>query len=230
MRYLFFIFISLLSGCQGESTNLRGPTLNTDELDSRISNAMEKFEVLEMAGRLPATHERIKEFEAEIGATLPDDYRFFLTSYAGVRIDAVCSIRELTPFGDEVLTEYFYGFFEFDRGYNSLSESNAMAEGAPAVIPIASAPFGSQIFLFVSGERKGEVYYYDGQQRALWSDEQFKIMFSNLAPEIKNYLKLRQAGELPKKHSAFTNFYKLADTFTEYLESCRSANDGEDAG
>ena len=200
------------------------------QVEARITNAMKQFEILEMDGRLPATSARITEFETEIGSALPSDYRIFLTNYAGVRIDAVCPTLEPTPIGTEVLTDFFYGFFDFDHAGNSLSEKSAMAEGAPTVIPIASGPFGSQIFLFVSGERKGEVYCFDAEQRAFWPDGQFSRMFSNLSPDIKTYLELRRDDKLPSKPSGFTNFYKLANSFTEYLEACRTESDSDSAG
>jgi len=230
MRYALLIFFALLAGCERNSADSPRKAQNMNQIVDRIAKAMEQFDISELDGRLSATPERITEFETEIGATLPKDYREFLLNHAGIRIDAVCPIQEPTPFGTEAMTEFFYGFFDFDHGYNSLSENSDIAEGAPTVIPIACAPFGSQIFLFISGDRKGEVYYFDGQQRVVWPDEQFDKMFSNLSPEIKRYLELRRSGKLPKKPPAFANFYKLADTFTEYLEACRIPDDGDDAG
>ena len=229
MRTVLILIIGMLSGYQHESPVVK-PVLPDVEIQIQIESKMKQFETSELPGRLAPTPERIAGFEAEIGTKLPDDYRVFLGEYSGMRIELECPVSEPTPFGDQASIETFYGFFDSGHGYNSLNENSALSDGAPTLIPIASGYFGSQVFLFVSGKLEGQDYFRDGQGRAAWPDDQFERMFSNLAPDIKSYLKLRQEGGLPDKAGEFLHFYKLANTFTEYLEACNEFGADDDAG
>jgi len=46
----------------------------------------------------------------------------------------------------------------------------------------------------------------------------FREMYPNLAPEIVHYLNLRKMGELPVKPVGYEHVYRLAKSFTEFVE------------
>lgn len=169
-------------------------------------------------GRLEPSPERIDAFEQHIGAELPADYRMFLAAHAATSVSATCPIFEPSPCGQEAVVERFYGFLD-DTCYGSLDEVSDDAEGAPVVIPIGEGGFGSQLFLILAGELCGNVFFYDAQQRFFWPDEQFHSMYSNLHPDIGEYLRLRAANELPDKPEGMENFYLIANSFTAFVRT-----------
>jgi hypothetical protein len=182
---------------------------------------MSKLKAEKIPQRLDADDDRIRQFEDYIGAALPDDYRSFLSHHSGVWVSATCPISEPTPFGDEATIETFYGFMSDERRLDDLYYNSDLFEGAPVAIPIAEGGFGSRIFLFVSGELAGGVYFYDGENRCFWPDDQFYSMYENLSFKIQAYLDLRKNGELPQKPEGMENFYRVADDFTSFIESCK---------
>jgi hypothetical protein len=108
-----------------------------------------------------------------------------------------------------------------ERQSDDLYYNSDLFEGAPVAIPIAEGAFGSRVFMFVSGKFANSVYYYDGEQRYFWSDGQFHSMYENLHPKIQAYLDLRKNGKLPRKPEGMENFYRVADSFTAFIESCK---------
>src|SRR5262249_5753323 len=48
----------------------------------------------------PGTEEQIRAFEAEIGHTLPDDYRAFLARCSGGNVDDKCEYAGVSPDGE----------------------------------------------------------------------------------------------------------------------------------
>ena len=77
---------------------------------------------------------------------------------------------------------------------------------------------GQEFWLKCLGWDAGHVYMYDNQGRSAWPDEMFYKMFSNLHPEIKNYLALRKDGKLPKKPRGYEHVYLLAKSFGEFID------------
>jgi hypothetical protein len=45
--------------------------------------------------------------------------------------------------------------------------------------------------------------------------------FKGLHPEIKHFLEMRRLGKLPKKPPGYENFYRVAATFDDFLQSCQ---------
>lgn len=175
--------------------------------------------------RVDASEDRVSQFEDHIGAKLPDDYRDFLTVYSGTWVSGLAPILEPTPFGPNVTIESFYGFMQETYQSCDLRWQCNLAGGAPVAIPIAGGAFGCQAFLICEDNPRlkmshGSIYYWDCENRSAWPDEMFYQRFSNLAPDIKQYLEYRRSGALPRKADAIADFYKVAESFTLFMESC----------
>ena len=114
----------------------------------------------------PGDFERI---ETAIGASLPEDYRYFVGLYGGgmflhedFSIEA--SINEPCPWGDSVSPE---GLYSPCKGRDSIEEALLTYRGRiPAgVIPIAPDAGGNEVCLDVAGEFPGSVWFWDHEQR-----------------------------------------------------------------
>jgi hypothetical protein len=105
----------------------------------------------------PASPDEVAAFEAEIGATLPDDYRqFLLRSNGGSLGDKYEVVEQYVVIGS------VGGFRE---GY-SLRSARACYQGTPVRIPralvwIMDDPGGNAICLGLTGEHRGKVYFWD---------------------------------------------------------------------
>lgn len=186
---------------------------------------MDSLDRKPIPSRRRPTEKRVRAFEKHIGVELPADYRSFLLEHGGVWVNALAPIKEPTPCGQQATIESFYGFIAGKPKSTDLKWQCDLAEGAPVAIPIAGGAFGSQIFLFTSdqklmGIKAGATCFWDCDNRSAWSDEMFHESFENLGPEIKHYLDLRRKGKLPEKPGGLEDFYRIADTFTVFLESC----------
>jgi len=186
---------------------------------------MRGLDVEVIPSRQIPTEARVKEFERHIGVEVPPDYRTFLIEFGGAWVNAVVPIAEPTPCGEKAVIECFYGFMPKGRNSDDLHWQCDLAEGAPIAIPIARGAFASQVFLFTSdqkrlGAERGSVYFWDGENRSAWPDELFHQSFENLAPEIGRYLELRRNGLLLLKPPGLADFYRIAPTFTSFLEAC----------
>lgn len=114
--------------------------------------------------REDATESRISEFETHAGATLPSDYRDFLTQFGGLRIKALAPIDEPTPFGPNATVESFYEFITDKYQSCDIQWQCDLADGAPVAIPIAGGAFGCQTFIIAEdnpkiGVSRGQIYF-----------------------------------------------------------------------
>jgi hypothetical protein len=216
---------ALLAGCGSPAPSARESSpppapgrkaLPRAAVDQKVSEL--KGELIR--GRFEATEERIRGLEQDVGAALPEDYRTFLARHGGTWVTATCPIAEPCPCGDGATIETFYGFMCEERPQEDLQHNRRLLQNVPGAIPIAEGAFGSLILLFVSGERRGSVYFYDAEHRSSWTDEQFHGAFASLAPTIVKYLEMRRSGRLPKKPRTMEDHYHLADSFSEFLERC----------
>ncbi|HBP21250.1 MAG TPA: hypothetical protein DEA08_26115 [Planctomycetes bacterium] len=126
---------------------------------------------------------------------------------AGVALPAA----EPTPFGRGVLEELY------------LPDPSLLKEGfAPdEMLVIGGNSFGYPLCMSLAQGDRGAIYYFDLQQRAGWSDAQFRSMFSALSPDlVTGYLEPRQRGELPEKPERLLHYYRIADDFSEFLTRC----------
>jgi hypothetical protein len=105
----------------------------------------------------PASPDDVASFEAEIGATLPDDYRQFLLRSNGGSLGDNYEVVE-----GYVIIGSVGGFRE---GY-SLRSARGCYQGSPVRIPrallwIMDDPGGNAICLGLTAEHWGKVYFWD---------------------------------------------------------------------
>ncbi len=177
-----------------------------DSLDFKLSEDCQK-----------PTEELITSFENEFDVKLPADYRAFLKVHGGKIGEATCKFKEPTPMGSDSLINTFYGFS--DASYEDIISMTDLIDGYPVVIAIGSDGLGSMFWLMCQGPSTGAVLLHDHENRSSWSDEKFYSMFSNLAPEIKDYLEMRKSGVLPHKDEGLEDIYKVANSFTEFINN-----------
>jgi cell wall assembly regulator SMI1 len=111
----------------------------------------------------PATEEQIRAFEAEIGHTLPEDYRAFLARCSGGWVDMTCRYDGVSPDGEES-SVFLMSISGLRKGYNySLSHNREfIGDRIPkSLIWIMNDPGGNLICLGVSGKERGRVYLWD---------------------------------------------------------------------
>ncbi len=110
----------------------------------------------------PAQH--AEELERAYG-DLTVDYRYFLVHYGSSTFKSIVSFNPLEKVpvagGDGRLNVgLFYGFSDDDNDIRNQIRryQDRLPDG---FLPIADAPFGDQIFIALSGERKGKIYFWD---------------------------------------------------------------------
>jgi hypothetical protein len=77
---------------------------------------------------------------------------------------------------------------------------------------------GGMFWLKCTGLDTGHVYMHDHEGRFAWPDSIFYERFPNLSPVIKQYLKQRKQGKLPTKPKGYEHVYRLAESFTEFID------------
>jgi hypothetical protein len=91
--------------------------------------------------------------------------------------------------------------------------------GAPAFVAVASGGMnGCMIVVRCGGPDDGHVYFFDRDQRSLWSEDEFRQMFPALDQSIEEYLEKRRAGRLPPKPDGYESLYLLARGFNEFID------------
>lgn len=167
----------------------------------------------------PASEELVREFERRFELRLPGDYRSFLARYGGAYGNADCPILEPTPFGTSTTITGFYGFDDDEIG-----KMTELIEGAPIVSALGSECAGRMFWLYCAEPYFGHVFVCDHYGRSSWSDDDF-FKWPNLHPEIRTYLDLRRAGQLPRKAAGFEDVYLVARSFTDFVDSLRPCGD-----
>jgi hypothetical protein len=151
----------------------------------------------------PAPPDELAQFEADIGHTLPDDYRHFLIHCNGGYIGGRYWYRGKNPTGLEVEAGVHHiGGFR-NESYFSLSENRRTYSGRipGALIWIHDDPFGNAICLGVADKHRGRVYFWDHENEP---DEDWDGF-------------VESAG----------NVTLIADSFTEYVAGLRELDDAE---
>ena len=166
---------------------------------------------------LPPSMGLVEVYESQFDLKLPADYREFLANHGGALLNASCAFLEPTPCGENALVDQFYGFMEAGRS-DDVREATELIDGAPDVVAIACDLMGGMLWLKCTGNDAGCIYFHDPEQRWTWPDAQFHQTFRLLAPSIERYLKLREAGSLPKKAHGYENVYLVARSFTDLIE------------
>jgi hypothetical protein len=172
----------------------------------------------------PPSEELVVKFEQRFSVTLPTDYREFLCRHGGVTGTAVCSFQEPTPCGTETIIDGFYGFAPLERTDN-IARATEFIGGAPSIVAIGDNLIGSMFWLMCDGNDTGYVYMHDHEGRSAWTDEMFHEWFPNLSPIIAQYLEIRKHGKLPRKPKGYEHLYRLARSFTDFIDALQSNTD-----
>lgn len=163
------------------------------------------------------SEKRVRAFEAQFKLTLPADYRAFLVKRSGVTGSALCPFQEPTPCGDRCCVDMLYGFTKPERSDNVVDATERI-DGAPAVIAVGENLMGCQLWMICVGRNAGHVFMDDHEGRSAWPDSFFYERFPALSPVVERYLELRRKGELPAKPQGFEHLYRVATSFTDFLE------------
>lgn len=164
----------------------------------------------------------VHSLENQIGRKLPEDYSNYLSD-GSFRLDGThwYQISERTPFGEQ---GGIYRLFTLD------DFANDGINGFPdeMMLIIGDNLFGYATCICLHEVRFGHVFYYDFEQRAFWSKENFRSMFSNLDDNIVQFIRDRDAGLLPPKETGLESFYHAADSFSEFLAKLEPEDTDED--
>jgi SMI1 / KNR4 family (SUKH-1) len=122
---------------------------------------MEKLRTYFLSGNLEVSSEVIDEFEREIGFTLPEDYREFLSRYglsAQRGYPTWPDIRRPGEPGGGV--DWWYGLNPTESR-DLLRNWKGFRGRIPShLLPIAESP-GGQICLCLAGEKRGKLFWWD---------------------------------------------------------------------
>ena len=111
----------------------------------------------------PVTEKRLSNFESEIGATLPIEYRQFLLKFnGGSPFPDTVEIKGMPESQTDVLE--FFGVDAFDESSDLRWNKETFSDRVPAqMLPIACDSGGSFFCLLLAGEDSGKVIYVDLQ-------------------------------------------------------------------
>lgn len=124
----------------------------------------------------PLNEEQLKEVEAELGHSLPEDYREFLRSYGGLVIPNSLHLR--TPTADGLSIGMTTAFFAAtpDKNFDLLEYNDPLGTLPFELIRIVMGDNGYYC-LSIAGEHKGEVYFWDSP--AGDEEEHFQLVASS---------------------------------------------------
>lgn len=172
--------------------------------------------------------------EEEIGASLPAEYRLFLSSHGWCRFAQAMlfPMREPAPWGARAEISAFFGFSTETQRDLAFLVSEAFADTLPeGTIPIALDEHGNLALLGVAGAARDRVWFWDRECRGL--DEVIDGMVADLEAEgqdlvddDENQILRRWEALFPERRSrplGFTNVYAVADSFVAFLESLRAS-------
>jgi hypothetical protein len=149
-----------------------------------------KYYVLHPTDRLVGDDEQlIRQFETQIGTSLPQEYRDFLARFGGAAFPDTfeAPIREPGHSGEYACPSVFFGFYKPNQRNipHSLDLTGNYSEYKKRVqrglLPIAQAIGGNLICLAISGLRRGNIYYWDHEtSELLFVASSFGEFLSNL--------------------------------------------------
>ena len=141
----------------------------------------------------PINSQRVKDFESQLGVTLPEDYFHFLceNDHCYTEADTFSFIED----GEQQLG-MLHGFFGFDApSYANIVEHLAVRKGrVPSfMLPIATDPGGNDILIGIKGEHRGQIYFwqhdweYDEEQDEGTVDDYWGNLYF-IAPDFKSFI------------------------------------------
>ncbi|RYX80746.1 SMI1/KNR4 family protein [bacterium] len=120
--------------------------------------------------------EELQEVEAQLGHSLPEDYREFLRSYGGLLIPNSLPLRTPTAEGFPMgLTSAFFAATS-DKNFDLLEHNDPLGYLPFELIQVVMGDNGLYC-LSIAGEHKGEVYFWDAP--AGDEEEHFQLVASS---------------------------------------------------
>jgi hypothetical protein len=167
----------------------------------------------------PADEAHVSYVESLIAAQFPKDYRDYLVSVPRVHFaeSVFIGCREPTPFG----VAHFHSMHSISD-VEGLLDSDLTPRN---MITIATGNLNKYVCLSIVGIDHGAVYALDGDYRCFWDDNQFQRAFPNMADSIREYLAIRARDELPDKPFSYSTLYRIADSFTEFVEGLSKSDE-----
>jgi hypothetical protein len=108
----------------------------------------------------------ISAFEAELGTTLPEDYRAFLLDVNGgrtARSHRVFTMRMRKVREDETVLNSLNSLNDPDTQFDLATQWRWERQWLPReVIPVGYDGFGGTVVVVVAGPRRGQVWFLDG--------------------------------------------------------------------
>ena len=154
---------------------------------------------LEQCGFSPGEREAaesIAQPEGLIGVSLPSDYCQFLLTVGSGYLDAWADCTVPTPFGRQHGMTTLHSVAEvIDLLDSTITPRN--------MICIGYGHFGATTCLSIAGLDHGQVFSLDTEMRFYWGESEI-ARYPHLAPEIREFFRMRDADELPSRPWATT--------------------------
>jgi hypothetical protein len=162
----------------------------------------------------PELPERIEELENLIGVRLPADYRDFLREVGGGYLaDVLVPCTVPAPFGEHLIASL-----------HTVGEVIELLDSDKAprnMVCIGYGHFGMTTCLSVAGLDHGQVFSLDTEMRFFWDKKTLRRM-PHLDPAVREFFRLRDADQLPRRPWGYENCYHVAKSFTEFLGKMHS--------
>lgn len=143
----------------------------------------------------PMTEAEVREIENRIGATLPEGYRRFLTTYGSSLFGQDVYYRD-QKYSDPVLFGWFFGANSLHGAIEPYSE--ALPKG---IIPIGDDGGGNLYALGVTGGDKNKVFFHD--HTIGWNADARKFI---------------ERGEDVPAALRYQTVYQIADSFETFID------------
>ena len=194
-----------------------------------------RLQRLDPTRRRDPTEDDLRWLEAELGAALPPDYRFFLRAcgWTGFARARRFPLREAGPFGADAEVQSFLGFSSEMRRDLAFLVSEVYAEALPeGMLPIASDPHENLLLLSVAaGADDTRIWFWDRECRGL--EARIDAMVVDLEAEGQDTVELDEDQILRRwealfpgrraQPAGFINVYPVAESFATFLASLYEA-------
>jgi hypothetical protein len=114
----------------------------------------------------PASEDAVLALEKFVGAPLPTDYRAFLLTYNGGRVEPSVFSMQNCPNSTHGILNWLFGLHGGEY-YDLLAAIDTYRDRVPPnLLPIGDDPGGNLICLSLSGSDRGAVYFWDHEDEA----------------------------------------------------------------
>lgn len=131
------------------------------------------------------------------------------------KYDSRCTfpIEEISPFSEGIIEDFVNIDDDILLKYDN--EKN--------ILHFGSNIYGSTVCISLGDKNYGFIFYYDNEERCLWSDEQFSFIKTK-PKNLQKYLEMRSKEQSQSKSLALSSYYLVASNFNEFQSKCVSYN------